>query len=90
MERQTQEKVREYIRTDAVNKNINPEKQAWHDRNSDDYREGRSYLLPGVDPQELVNKYHGTGHTPITDKGWNGKEVARRTGTHVVPTGRSD
>ena len=89
-----------------------------HDRSSAGYKQGRSYLLDGVDAQELVNKYHGTGHTPTTDdKGWNNKEVViadrdigvdidfrsgketvtnrfvihyRKTGTHIVPTGRSN
>jgi len=39
------------------------------------YKQGRSYLLDGVDAQALVDKYHGTGHIPINEAGdWN-KEV---------------
>ena len=117
MRRQRQDEIRQYIKSDEVNKSILHERQAWHDRDSGHYKKGRSYLLPGVDAQELVDRYHGTGHAPITAKGWNGKEVViadtdigvdidpstnketitnrfvihyRRTGTHVVPTNRSE
>ena len=66
----------EHIKSDAVNKQINPEKQGRHEKNSKYYVKGRSYLLSGVDAQELVDRYHGTGQTFFANNGvWKNKEV---------------
>ena len=64
------------IRSDAVNKNVNPEKQSRHDRNSVSYIPGRSYLFDGVSAQELVDRYHGTGEIRLSRAGdtWMNKE----------------
>ena len=68
--------ISEFIKSDAVNKTINPEKQSRHDINSNGYIKGRSYLLPGVNAQDLVNKYHGIGWSPLTETGkWKNKET---------------
>ena len=44
--------------------------------NSKYYVKGRSYLLPGVDAQELVDRYHGTGVARLNRAGdkWINKE----------------
>ena len=68
--------IGEHIRSDSVNKTVNSEKQSRHDRNSSGYIPGRIYLLPGVDPQKLVEKYHGTGHAAISNGIWRNKETA--------------
>ena len=68
--------MREHIKSDSVNKQVNPEKQSRHDKNSDGYIKGRSYLLLGIDAQELVDRHHGTGEPKFTNAGsWNNKEV---------------
>ena len=68
--------ISEFIKSDAVKKTINPEKQSRHDINSNGYITGRSYLLHGVNAQDLVNKYHGTGWSPLTETGkWKSKET---------------
>ena len=68
--------TRKFIQSDAINKNINPEKQSRHDINSDGYQQGRSYLLPGIDAQALVNIYHGTGEPKFNKSGeWKNREV---------------
>jgi len=51
----------EFIKSDTLNKTVNPEKQSQHIRGSNGYIQGRSYLLDGVDAQELVDRYSGTG-----------------------------
>ena len=67
--------MREHIKSDAVNKQVNPEKQSKHDKSCKGYIEGRSYLLPGVDAQELVDRYHGTGRPEMSKNGeWKNKE----------------
>ena len=73
---EAEQKLREYIKTDSVNKTVNPEKQSRHIKDSAGYIAGRSYILGGIEAaQELVNKYHGTGIPKLTRKGeWNGKE----------------
>ena len=48
--------MREHIKSDAVSKQINPEKQSRHNKNDNGYIKGRSYLLPSVDAQELVEQ----------------------------------
>ena len=70
-----QEKIKAFLRSDAVNKTVNPEKQSKHDTNSAGYIKGRSYLLPGINAQELVDMYHGTGHVHINKRGDWDKEV---------------
>ena len=68
--------MREHIKSDAINKQINPEKQSRHDINSDGYVKGRSYLLPGINALELVDKFYGTGMPKFTNAGnWKNKEV---------------
>lgn len=54
-------KLRQEIRSGAYNLKINGQ-QNKHILGHHDYIEGRSYLLDGIDPQELVNKYAGTGN----------------------------
>ena len=68
--------ISQYIKSSEVNKTINPEKQGRHILGHELYIEGRSYLLDGVNPQELVDIYHGTGIAYFSDKGkWNQKET---------------
>ena len=89
MEHQKMEEIRAYIRSDAVDKKINPEKQKRHIKESAGYIAGRSYLLPGVDAQELVDMHHGTGETWISKSGdWKQKETVRlgkNIGVNVDP-----
>ena len=47
-------KARQYIRSDAVIKTVNPEKQSRHEIGSEKYVNGRSYLLPGIDAKKLL------------------------------------
>ena len=81
--------VRERIKSDKINKIINNEKQNRHIRNNEGYVEGRSYLFEGVDAQELVNKYHGTGEAKFTELGiWKNKEIItlnRNIGASINP-----
>ena len=72
---QQQEEAKAHIRSEKVIKTINPEKQIRHDISSDKYIKGRSYLLPGVDAQDLVDRYHGTGHVHINKLNTWDKEV---------------
>lgn len=67
--------IREYIKSDACNKTIHDGRQGKHIRGHNNY-EGKSYLLDGIDPQELVNKYAGTGEPKISDLSmeWSEKE----------------
>jgi len=70
------EYIREYIKSDKVNKTINPDKQNRHIRGSPRYIEGRSYLLDGVDAQGLVDRYHSTGDAKFTEFGnWKNRET---------------
>ncbi|MCL2017081.1 MAG: polymorphic toxin type 50 domain-containing protein [Defluviitaleaceae bacterium] len=63
------------LQTGEISKTINPEKQGRHYVNHENYIDGRSYLFDWVDPQELVDKYCGTGNFNITKKGeWDKKE----------------
>ena len=79
-----EQEIREYIKTDAVNKTVNPEKQRRHIKGSAEYVEGRSYIFGGItEAQELVNQYHGTGEPQITRRGdWNNKEFV--VADHVI------
>ena len=74
---QKQKDIRQYICSDEVSKTVNPEKQSRHIIGSAGYIKGRSYLLPGVDAQELVDKYHGTGKIRLNRAGdaWINKEL---------------
>ena len=76
MSLQKQHEIRKHIRSDRVNKTINPEKQSRHIKESDGYIEGRSYLLNGVDAQALVDRFHGTGTAHLNRSGdmWINKE----------------
>lgn len=67
--------TREYIKSDDCVKKIIEGRQGKHIRGHNNY-EGKSYLLDGVDPQELVNKYAGTGEPKISDLSmeWTKKE----------------
>jgi len=68
--------IHERIKSDEFDKTVNAEKQNRHIRDSDGYVEGRSYLLDGVDAQKLVDRYHGTGFTPINKRGeWKNTET---------------
>lgn len=73
------ESIKKHIKSEAVNKNINPEKQNRHVRESDSYKEGRSYIFGGIEEaQELVSKYHGTGEPQFTVAGkWKNKELVK-------------
>ena len=72
----TQDEIKQFIRSTAVNKTINPEKQSRHILDSSGYIDGRSYLLDCVDAQALVDKYHGTGYVPLNHDGtWKNKET---------------
>ena len=95
MERNAQEQARAHIRSDAVNKTVNPEKQSRHDRNSNRYVKERSYLLEGIDAQELVDRYHGTGDIRINraNNEWTNKEFIiadRNIGMNVNPTTKEE
>ena len=88
--------ISQYIKSSEVNKNINPEKQGRHILGHELYIEGRSYLLDEVNPQELVDIYHGTGDVKTDRNGnWDNKEyitasinigvdVNPKTGMHTV------
>ncbi|MCL2225742.1 MAG: polymorphic toxin type 50 domain-containing protein [Defluviitaleaceae bacterium] len=70
------ENIRARIRSDAIDKTVNAEKQNRHIRGSGEYLEGRSYLFEGVNAQELVDKYHGTGWLERLETGaWKSKET---------------
>ncbi|MBS4534987.1 capsid protein [Clostridium sp. D2Q-14] len=67
--------TREYINSNDCVKNIIEGRQGKHILGHNNY-EGKSYLLDGVDPQELVNKYAGTGELKFskTKIEWTKKE----------------
>lgn len=74
-------KLRKDIRND-FNLNINQGRQDKHIQFTNNYKQelaqGRykSYLLKGVDPQDLINKYAGTGIFQRSRKGkWKNKEL---------------
>lgn len=71
------ESIRQKIRSDDVNKAVNPEKQGRHIQTSEGYKAGRSYVYGDMDAaQDLVNKYHGTGEPKLDKNGkWKNKEV---------------
>jgi len=72
----TMDNIRKRIKSDEISKIINIEKQNRHIRNGEGYVEGRSYLYDGVNAQELVNIYHGTGEVKFTENGrWKNKEI---------------
>lgn len=71
--------TRNLIRSSAVVKTINPEKQNRHILGTAEYTAGRSYIYGELnDAQTLVNNHHGTG-TPMFDKNgnWKNKEVIK-------------
>ena len=75
------EKLRKAIRSD-YNLTINPGRQDKHIQGTNNYnqelKQGRykSYLLKDVDPQDLINKYAGTGIFQRSRKGkWKNKEL---------------
>lgn len=67
--------AREYIKSDDCNKKIFEGRQGKHIKGHNNY-EGKSYLLEGINPQELVDKYAGTGEPKISDLSmeWSKKE----------------
>jgi len=70
------DEIRERIKSGDIDKTVNDEKQNRHIRGTREYIDGRSYLFDGIDPQELVNKYHGAGWMPITKQGeWRNREI---------------
>lgn len=71
------EDIRKLIKSDAVTKKVNVQKQNRHILGSPGYIEGRSYIYGDVETaQALVDRYHGTG-TPVLSKNqkWTNKEV---------------
>ena len=87
MRRDAKEKIREQIRSDAVNKELNTTHQDRHFRNSGGFIEGRSYFFEDVDPEALIRQYHGTGEIRLTRAGnWINKEfifMDRDMGIHI-------
>lgn len=68
--------ISDRIKSAEIDKTVNAEKQNRHIRGNSEYDEGRSFLLDGIDPQELVDRYHGTGEISFTRKGeWDRKEI---------------
>ena len=67
--------VRDYIKSEECIKKIHDGKQGKHIVGHNNY-DGKSYLADGVDPQKLVDEYHGTGDLKITNpnKNWIKKE----------------
>ena len=65
------------IRSGAVVKTINPEKQNRHIKGTAEYTQGRSYIYGTVEAaQALVDKYHGTGDLMFDKNGkWRNKEI---------------
>ena len=71
------EDIRKLIKSDAITKKVNVQKQNRHILGSPGYIEGRSYIYGDVETaQALVDRYHGTG-TPVLSKKqkWTNKEV---------------
>lgn len=70
--------TRELIRSKAINKAINPEKQSRHIKDSPLYDGKRSYIYGDIsDAQKLVDMHHGMGE-PVFDRNgkWKNKELA--------------
>ena len=68
--------INRHIKSDAVNKTVNQEKQRRHYRNSSHYIHGRSYLFDDINAQELIDEYHGTGRAEISRHGlWKNVET---------------
>jgi putative phage minor capsid protein len=67
--------IRDYIKSEECIKKIHDGKQGKHIVGHNNY-DGKSYLADGVDPQKLVDEYHGTGDLKITNpnKNWTKKE----------------
>ena len=67
--------VRDYIKSEECIKKIHDGKQGKHIVGHNNY-DGKGYLADGVDPQKLVDEYHGTGDLKITNpnKNWIKKE----------------
>ena len=66
-------KLRYSIKTE-YNLKIHEGRQGKHIKGHNNY-DGKSYLIDGVDPQELVNEYAGTGRMVRDKKGiWTNKE----------------
>lgn len=71
------EDIRKLIKSDAVTKKVNVQKQNRHILGSLGYIEGRSYIYGDVETaQALVDRYHGTGTLVLSKKQkWANKEV---------------
>ena len=69
------EATRKYIKSDECIKKIHEGRQGKHIVGHNNY-DGKSYLADGVDPQKLVDEYHGTGDLKIKNayKNWGKKE----------------
>ena len=75
MEHQKQDEIRELIRSNKVNKNLNTLHQNRHVPDSGAYIKGRSYLFNEIDPITLIEQYHGTGNIKFSESGnWVNKE----------------
>ena len=84
----TKEQIRELIRSDEVNKNLNIAHQNWHIRESGSYRKGRGYLFFDIDEVKLlIEQYHGTGEIRLSKSGkWINKEfitLNKDIGVHI-------
>ena len=86
---QKQLDIQELIKSDSVDKSLNVVHQNRHIRDSDGYIDGRSYLYDGVDPEALIERYHGTGQVRFSTAGaWINKEFVtldRAIGVHIDP-----
>lgn len=71
------EDIRKLIKSDAVTKKVNAQKQNRHILGSPGYIEGRSYIYGEVGTaQALVDRYHGTGDIKTTlTGGWKNREA---------------
>lgn len=69
-------KIQDRISSGKYNLTVNPDKQGKHIIGHIRYKEGRSYLLEGIEPQELVSKYAGKGELQRDRNGnWNKHEL---------------
>ena len=82
-----QQEIRDFIKSDSVNKKLNVAHQNRHICDSGGYIEGRSYLYSGVEPETLIEQYHGTGDIRFSAAGnWINKEfikLDRDIGIHI-------
>ena len=71
------EDIRALIKSDAITKVVNEQKQNRHILESPGYIKGRSYIYGDVETaQGLVDRYHGTGTPTFSKKQkWTSKEV---------------